>query len=50
VVRIVRANELVRLNERYADYLQTGFFGFGRMDATMQNSAAFKVMQLSPTA
>lgn len=50
VVRIVRSNELVRLNERYADYLQTGFFGFGRLDATMQNTAAFKVMQLTPTA
>lgn len=50
VVRIVRQNELVRLNERYADYLQTGFFAFGRLDATMQNAAAFKVMQLTPTA
>jgi hypothetical protein len=45
VVRIVRQNELVRLNERYADFLQVGFFAFGRFDGTLQNAAAVRVMQ-----
>lgn len=27
--RVVRNFSIVRLNERYADYLQTGFFGYG---------------------
>lgn len=50
VIRIVRQNELVRLNERYADYLQVGFFAFGRLDGTMQNTAAVRVFQTTPTA
>ncbi len=50
VIRQVRANELVRLNERYADFLQVGFFAFGRLDATMQNAAAVRVFQTTATA
>jgi HK97 family phage major capsid protein len=50
VIRMVRSNELVRLNERYADFLQVGFFLFGRLDGTLQNAAAVRVMQTTPTA
>lgn len=50
VWRQVRSNELVALKERYADFLQTGFFLFGRADGTLQNSAAFKTFQTTPTA
>lgn len=50
VIRLVRQNELVRLNERYADFLQVGFFAFGRTDGTLQNSAAVRVMQTTATA
>jgi len=49
-IRTVAQNELVRLNERYADYLQVGFFAFGRMDGTMQNSGAVRVMATTATA
>lgn len=50
VIRNVGQNELVRLNERYADFLQVGFFLYGRFDATLQQSAAFKIFQTTPTA
>lgn len=49
-IRIVRQNELVRLNERYADFLQVGFFIFGRFDGTLQNSAAVRVFQTTSAA
>lgn len=50
VIRTVRQNELIRFNERYADFLQIGFLTFGRMDGTMQNAAAVRVYQATPTA
>lgn len=34
-VRRVRATQLMRLNERYADALQVGFFAFARMDGNL---------------
>ena len=33
-----------------ADFLQTGFFLFGRADGTVQNSAAFKIFATTATA
>lgn len=45
VIRDVSDFALLRLNERYADYLQVGFLGFQRSDGTLQNAAAFKVLQ-----
>ena len=45
VVRDVSDFALLRLSERYADYLQVGFLGFQRSDGTLQNAAAFKVLQ-----
>lgn len=50
VIREVKANELVRLNERYADFLQVGFFAFGRLDGTLQNAAAVRVHQTTANA
>lgn len=41
---------LLRLTERYADYLQVGFLAFERWDGTLQDANAFKVMQTTPTA
>lgn len=35
VVRQVRGFQLLRLTERYADYLQVGFLGFARYDANL---------------
>ncbi len=45
VIRDVQDFALLRLNERYADYLQVGFLGFQRSDGTLQNASAFKVLQ-----
>ncbi len=45
VARIVRGGQLMRLSERYADYLQVGFFGFDRADGLTQDASAVKVLQ-----
>lgn len=50
VVRRVKDIQTVRLDERYAEYLQAGFFGYARADGTMQNASAFKVFQTTATA
>jgi HK97 family phage major capsid protein len=33
---------MMRLTERYADYLQVGFLGFARYDGDLVNTAAIK--------
>lgn len=43
LVRNVRGFQLMRLAERYADYLQVGFLGFSRADGAVQDSTAVKV-------
>lgn len=43
VVRQVAGGQMVRLEERYADFLQTGFFAFLRLDAKPDDTTAFKV-------
>lgn len=45
VIRDVSDFALLRLNERYADYLQVGFLGFQRSDGTLQDAQAFKTLQ-----
>ena len=40
LVRQVRGAQVLRLTERYADYLQVGFLGFQRLDAVVQDTAA----------
>lgn len=50
VVRIVRGLTVLRLSERYADYLQVGFLGFERADGTLQDGAAVRVFQTTATA
>jgi HK97 family phage major capsid protein len=42
VVRRVRDMQMMRLAERYADYLQVGFFGFLRLDAKPDDATAVK--------
>lgn len=44
VWRQVAGGQLMRLEERYADYLQVGFFGFGRADGLVQDSGAVKLL------
>lgn len=45
VIRDVNDFALLRLTERYADFLQVGFIGFQRSDGTMQNTGAVKAYQ-----
>lgn len=43
-VRQVAGGSLVVMRERYADYLQNGYFGFQRFDSIVEDSAAFKTL------
>ncbi|MET4687410.1 phage major capsid protein [Sinorhizobium fredii] len=45
VVRMVREFAIRRLVERYADYDQTGFIGFTRLDGELLDAAAVKTLQ-----
>jgi len=49
VIRDVLGLQVIRLDERYADFLQSGFFGFMRSDATLQDNAAVKAYSNSAT-
>lgn len=49
VVRDVSDFALLRLSERYADFLQVGFIGFQRSDGTLQNGSAVRAYQHSAT-
>lgn len=50
VIRVVKGLTVLRLAERYADYLQVGFLGFERADGTMQDANAVRVFQTTATA
>ena len=47
VTRIVRDLTVLRLAERYADYLQVGFIGFNRIDGELEDTAAVKHMVMA---
>lgn len=49
VVREVLGIQLLRLEERYADYLQVGFLSFLRTDGTVQDANAVKTYRNSAT-
>lgn len=49
VVRQVSGGQLLRLSERYADFLQVGYLGFLRLDAKPNDTAAFRVYANSAT-
>jgi HK97 family phage major capsid protein len=44
VIRMVKDFELIRLQERYADYLEDGFLGWLRVDGKLIQPAAIKLM------
>lgn len=44
VVRKVKGISILRLDERYADYLQVGFLGFDRVDGMTDDANAYKVL------
>lgn len=45
IIRQVSDVQMVRLSERYADFLQVGFFGFARLDGRIDDPAAVRVFQ-----
>lgn len=45
LIRDVRGFQLLRLDERYADYLQVGFLGFSRSDGLVRNAGAYRLLQ-----
>jgi HK97 family phage major capsid protein len=49
LVRDVQDVQMLRLAERYADYLQVGFLAFARTDGTPQDTAAYKAYRNSAT-
>lgn len=46
VIRNVSGGTLMRLAERYADFLQVGFFGFSRHDSVVQDPSAIKYLEM----
>jgi HK97 family phage major capsid protein len=49
LIRQVQGVQMVRLAERYADYLQVGFFGYTRLDARPDDPAAIRAYAHSAT-
>ncbi len=49
-IRSVKDNTLIRLEERYADYLQTGFFVFERLDGTLVNAGTNPIVYYANSA
>jgi HK97 family phage major capsid protein len=49
LIRDVSDVQLLRLQERYADFLQVGFLAFARADGTLQNASAVRAYQNSAT-
>ncbi|HMT88182.1 MAG TPA: phage major capsid protein, partial [Dermatophilaceae bacterium] len=47
IARRVSGAQVLRLSERYADFLQVGFFGFARWDGVIQDAAAVKAYKHS---
>jgi len=45
IVRRVKDYTLLRMTERYADFLQVGFVAFNRIDGELSDAAAVKVLQ-----
>ena len=44
VIRRVRGIQMIRLDERYADYFQVGFVSFSRADGEVQDASAYKAL------
>jgi HK97 family phage major capsid protein len=48
LVRIVQGFQAVRLGERYADFMQTGYFAYSRMDAAPDDPRALAALRFGP--
>lgn len=49
IIRQVLQVQMMRLTERYADYLQVGFLGFARLDGMVDDAAAIRAYAHSAT-
>lgn len=47
LIRDVRGFQLLRMDERYADYLQVGFLGFARADGLVRDVGAYRVLTMA---
>ena len=47
LIRQVRGFSLLRLEERYADYLQVGFLGYARYDGNVRNAQAYRLITMA---
>lgn len=50
LVRQVQGIQLVTMRERYADYLQNGYFAYSRFDAKVDNTAAVRAFVHGPAS
>ena len=47
IIRQVRGFQVLRMDERWADFLQVGFLGFARYDGKVRNAAAYRLITLA---
>lgn len=47
IIRDVRGIQIKRLEERYAEYLQVGFFAYARADGGVDDAAAFRLITMA---
>lgn len=47
IIRDVRGIQMKRLEERYAEYLQVGFFAYARADGGVDDAAAFRLLTMA---
>lgn len=47
LIRSVRGFSLLRLEERYADFLQVGFLGYARYDGNVRNAQAYRLITMA---
>lgn len=47
IIRDVRGIQMTRLDERYAEYLQVGFFAYARADGGVDDAAAFRLITMA---
>ena len=50
LARIVNDLTLMRLDQRWADFLQVGFLAFERAGGVVQNTSSYGILQSTPTA
>jgi HK97 family phage major capsid protein len=47
LIRDVRGFQLLRMDERWADFLQVGFLGFARSDGLVRNAGSYRAITMA---